>query len=86
VSLQYVDHNLLQADERNAEAHEFLRSAARRYGLSFSKPGNPVGATCHDGRQTQPDDDQAAVEVPRDSGHPPRRIVIYEAMGYTRAA
>ena len=33
VSVQYVDHNLLQADERNAEDHEFLRSAARRYGL-----------------------------------------------------
>ena len=42
VSVQYVDHNLLQADERNAEDHEFLRSAARRYGLWFSKPGNGV--------------------------------------------
>ena len=28
VSVQYVDHNLLQADERNAEDHAFLRSAA----------------------------------------------------------
>ena len=28
VSVQYVDHNLLQADERNAEDHLFLRSAA----------------------------------------------------------
>ncbi|MGH3856692.1 MAG: aconitate hydratase, partial [Pseudonocardiaceae bacterium] len=27
VSVQYVDHNLLQADERNAEDHLFLRSA-----------------------------------------------------------
>src|SRR4051812_33503903 len=40
VGVVYVDHNLLQADERNAEDHEFLRSAARRYGLWFSKPGN----------------------------------------------
>jgi hypothetical protein len=34
--------NLLQADERNAEDHSFLRSAATRYGLWFSKPGNGV--------------------------------------------
>jgi aconitate hydratase len=32
VSARYVDHNLLLADERIAEDHEFLRSAAR-YGL-----------------------------------------------------
>ncbi|OZM75857.1 aconitate hydratase [Pseudonocardia sp. MH-G8] len=47
VSVQYVDHNLLQADERNAEDHEFLRSAARRYGLWYSKPGNGVSHPTH---------------------------------------
>jgi len=47
VSVQYVDHNLLQADERNAEDHEFLRSACRRYGLWFSKPGNGVSHPTH---------------------------------------
>jgi aconitate hydratase len=47
VSVQYVDHNLLQADERNAEDHAFLRSAARRYGLWFSKPGNGVSHPTH---------------------------------------
>jgi aconitate hydratase len=47
VSVQYVDHNLLQADERNAEDHGFLRSAARRYGLWFSKPGNGVSHPTH---------------------------------------
>jgi aconitate hydratase len=47
VSVQYVDHNLLQADERNAEDHEFLRSAARRYGLWFSKAGNGVSHPTH---------------------------------------
>ena len=40
VSVQYVDHNLLQADERNAEDHEFLRSAARA-----SACGSPSRAT-----------------------------------------
>ncbi|WP_252394904.1 aconitate hydratase [Streptantibioticus parmotrematis] len=47
VSVQYVDHNILQADERNAEDHVFLRSAARRFGLWFSKPGNGVSHPTH---------------------------------------
>src|SRR3954451_13092700 len=47
VGVVYVDHNLLQADERNAEDHLFLRSAARRFGLWFSKPGNGVSHPTH---------------------------------------
>jgi aconitate hydratase len=47
LSAQYVDHNLLQADGRNAEDHEFLRSAARRFGLWYSKPGNGVSHPTH---------------------------------------
>ncbi|QWF76777.1 aconitate hydratase [Amycolatopsis sp. CA-230715] len=47
LSAQYVDHNLLQADEKNAEDHEFLRSACRRYGLWFSKAGNGVSHPTH---------------------------------------
>ncbi|GCB43481.1 aconitate hydratase [Streptomyces sp. NL15-2K] len=47
VSVQYVDHNILQADERNAEDHVFLRSAARRYGVWYSKPGNGVSHPTH---------------------------------------
>ena len=47
VSVQYVDHNLLQGDQRNAEDHEFLRTAARRFGLWFSKPGNGVSHPTH---------------------------------------
>ena len=39
VSVQYVDHNLLQTDERNMADHLFLRSAAQRFGLWFSPPG-----------------------------------------------
>ncbi|NKQ53642.1 aconitate hydratase [Amycolatopsis sp. K13G38] len=46
-SVQYVDHNLLQADEKNAEDHAFLRSACRKYGLWFSKPGNGVSHPTH---------------------------------------
>jgi aconitate hydratase len=47
VSVQYVDHNLLQADEKNAEDHAFLRSACRRYGIWFSKAGNGVSHPTH---------------------------------------
>ncbi|MDR7299860.1 aconitate hydratase [Haloactinomyces albus] len=47
VSVQYVDHNILQTDEKNAEDHEFLRSAAQRYGIWFSKPGNGVSHPTH---------------------------------------
>ena len=46
-SVQYVDHNLLQADDRNAEDHTFLRSACRRFGVWFSKPGNGVSHPTH---------------------------------------
>ena len=47
VSVQYVDHNLLQAGSRSAEDHEFLRSACRRFGLWYSKPGNGVSHPVH---------------------------------------
>ena len=47
LSVQYVDHNLLQADERNMADHEFLRSACHRFGLWYSKPGNGVSHPVH---------------------------------------
>jgi aconitate hydratase len=47
LSAQYVDHNLLQTDEKNAQDHEFLLSACRRYGVWFSKPGNGVSHPTH---------------------------------------
>jgi aconitate hydratase len=46
-SVQYVDHNLLQADSKNPDDHLFLRSACRRFGLWFSKPGNGVSHPVH---------------------------------------
>ena len=47
VSVQYVDHNLLQADSKNAEDHDFLRSACQRFGMWFSKAGNGVSHPTH---------------------------------------
>jgi aconitate hydratase len=49
-SVQYVDHNLLQTDERNADDHAFLRSAAQRFGLWYSKPGNGISHAVHQQR------------------------------------
>lgn len=43
-SAQYVDHNLLQTDFRNADDHRYLQTACMRYGLHFSPPGNGI---CH---------------------------------------
>lgn len=47
VSAQYVDHNLLQTDFKNADDHLFLRSAAQRFGLWYSRPGNGVSHPLH---------------------------------------
>lgn len=47
VSAQYVDHNLIQGDEKNPDDHLFLQSAARRFGLYFSRPGNGVSHPVH---------------------------------------
>ncbi|HCT76932.1 MAG TPA: aconitate hydratase [Micromonosporaceae bacterium] len=46
-SVQYVDHNLLQADERNMADHLFLRSACRRFGIHYCGPGNGVSHPVH---------------------------------------
>jgi len=47
VSVQYVDHNLVQADFRNADDHLFLLSACRRFGIWYSRPGNGVSHPVH---------------------------------------
>jgi aconitate hydratase len=49
VSVQYVDHNLLQIDNLNADDHLFLESACRRLGLvlaagQWHQPRCPYGA------------------------------------------
>jgi aconitate hydratase len=47
VSVQYVDHNLIQADFKNPDDHLFLLSACQRFGLWFSRPGNGVSHPVH---------------------------------------
>jgi predicted aconitate hydratase len=47
LSAQYVDHNLLQTDYRNADDHLFLRSACLKFGIWYSRPGNGVSHPVH---------------------------------------
>ncbi|MDX1671917.1 MAG: aconitase family protein, partial [Balneolaceae bacterium] len=47
LSCQYVDHNLLQTDYKNPDDHRFLKSAAERFGLWYSRPGNGVSHPVH---------------------------------------
>ena len=46
-AVQYVDHNLVQADHMNADEHLFLRSACRRFGVWYSRPGNGISHPVH---------------------------------------
>jgi aconitate hydratase len=47
LAAQYVDHNLLQTDNKNADDHRFLQTACARYGIHFSRPGNGVSHQVH---------------------------------------
>jgi aconitate hydratase len=47
VSVQYVDHNLIQTDHKNADDHLFLQSACERFGIWYSRPGNGVSHPVH---------------------------------------
>lgn len=47
LSAQYVDHNVVQNDFRNADDHLFLQSSAAKYGIWFSPPGNGVSHPVH---------------------------------------
>ncbi len=54
VSCQYIDHNLLQTDNKNPDDHLFLKSAADRFGLWYSRPGNGVSHPIHTERFARP--------------------------------
>jgi aconitate hydratase len=54
LALQYVDHNLLQFDHRNADDHLFLQGCAARYGLQYSRAGNGICHQVHTERFARP--------------------------------
>ena len=43
-SVSYLDHNLLYIDHKTPDDHIYLQSAARRFGVYVSRPGNGI---CH---------------------------------------
>ena len=47
LAAQYVDHNLLQTDFKNADDHRYLRTACARYGVHYSEPGNGISHIVH---------------------------------------
>ena len=47
LSAQYIDHNLLQTDFKNADDHLFLQSACQKFGIWFSRAGNGVSHPVH---------------------------------------
>jgi len=44
LSVSYVDHNMLQIDYLNPDDHLYLQTAAAKFGVYFSRPGNGI---CH---------------------------------------
>ncbi|MCC6346707.1 MAG: aconitate hydratase [Nitrospirales bacterium] len=47
LAVQYVDHNILQTDNKNADDHRFLQTSCARYGIHYSRPGNGVSHQVH---------------------------------------
>src|SRR5699024_1152654 len=53
-SAKYVDHNLIQVDNKNPDDHLFLESATRKFGLYYSRPGNGGSHPVHMQRLAKP--------------------------------
>jgi aconitate hydratase len=53
-SVAYVDHNTLQTGYENADDHSFIQSAAAKYGIYYSRPGNGICHQVHLERFTVP--------------------------------
>ncbi|HME45345.1 MAG TPA: aconitate hydratase [Syntrophorhabdales bacterium] len=47
LAAQYVDHNILHTDFKNADDHKFLQTSCARYGIHFSGAGNGVSHQVH---------------------------------------
>lgn len=44
LSVQYMDHNMIQADYKNADDHRFLQDMTSKYGVVCARPGSGI---CH---------------------------------------
>src|SRR3712207_7053860 len=50
----YVDHNVLQIDEKNMDEHRYLSSFSARHGILYSRPGNGISHYVHLERFARP--------------------------------
>lgn len=53
-SVSYLDHNLLYIDYKTPDDHIYLQSAAKRFGVTVSRPGNGICHTVHVSRFGRP--------------------------------
>ena len=54
LAVMYVDHNVLQIDDKNMDEHRFLRTFSARYGIHYSRPGNGISHYVHLERFARP--------------------------------
>jgi aconitate hydratase len=54
LSVSYIDHNLLQIDNKTPDDHIYLQTLAKKYGLVLSKAGNGICHTLHCSRFGKP--------------------------------
>ena len=54
LAVMYVDHNVLQIDDKNMDEHRFLQSFCARYGVLYSRPGNGISHYVHLERFAKP--------------------------------
>ena len=53
-SVSYLDHNLLYVNNMTPDDHIYLQSAARKYGVYLSRPGNGICHALHMARFGKP--------------------------------
>ena len=54
LAVSYIDHNLLQIDNKTPDDHIYLQSIAQKYGLVLSKAGNGICHALHYSRFGKP--------------------------------
>jgi aconitate hydratase len=54
LAVMYVDHNVLQIDDKNMDEHRYLQSFSARYGVLYSRPGNGISHYIHLERFARP--------------------------------
>jgi aconitate hydratase len=54
LAVMYVDHNVLQLDDKNMDEHRYLQSFSARYGIRYSRPGNGISHYVHLERFAKP--------------------------------